>query len=204
MATTNEKTKKTVTSSRTTGSSSASNISTPDIRIDRLDYVDLKDVWGRLSVKKRENSESNLLRITSRIKKLDTVAELALGKTSESFKYNEEDLRHYISSRGLATELHKVNKRINALRVGENKRLILSMVYPHILHSLLKRKDDNSAIEDDVGFTNDVLYELEKEGGALDVFSQELVKLIGEKHRINFTDDNVLRDLVADQVRAGL
>lgn len=204
MAISNDKAKKTVTSSRAGGSSSASKVTAPEIVLSRLDYVDLKDVWGRLSVKKRENSENNLLRITSRIKKLDPVADVALSKTRKSFTFNEEALRQEISRRGLATELHKVNKRINALRIGENKRLILSMVYPHILHSLLQCKDDNSAVEDEVGFTNDVLFELEKEGGALDVFSQELVKLVGEKHRINFTDDNVLRDLVADQVRAGL
>jgi hypothetical protein len=66
--------------------------------------------------------------------------------------------------------------------------------------------DDMSVeeIKDDKGFVNAILFELERKDGPLDIFSQELVKLVGAKHRINITEDNVLRDLIAHQVRVSL
>ena len=152
----------------------------------------------------RTDAESNLLRITTRISKLDPIAEAALAKVRAEFSTEENELRERISDQGWATELAAVNKRINRLRFSENKRMVLAEVYPAILADLLKRKDAAKSVKDEIGFTNDVMFELERENGPLDLFAQEIVKRVGDKHRINFTDDNVLRDLVAHQVRDGL
>lgn len=173
--------------------------------VDRvLDFGDLKPVWDKLRYTHRTDSGSSLLRVTVRMNKLDPMAKMALDQVKEQFKTDETALRRLISQKGWATELDRVIKRINNLRISENKRVILAEVYPYLLNELLAQQDANEEVHDDIGFTEAVLYELEREGGPLDVFAQEVVKLVGAKHRVNFTDDNVLRDLVAHQVRAGL
>jgi len=169
-----------------------------------LDFGDLKPVWGKLIDKKRPDAESGLLRITTRISKLDPIAELALAKIKQTFSTNEAALRKLITRKGWATEVDRVTKRINGLRISENKRVILAQVYPYVLNTLLSCNEAEKEVKDEIGFTEAVLFELERENGPLDKFSQEVVKLVGAKHRINFTEDNVLRDLIAHQVRAGL
>lgn len=200
MATTDEKQK---TAPRTTRSPETE--SSPNILLGRnLDYVDLKPVWDRLIDKRRTDAESELLRITTRISKLDPIAEVALAKVKDNFATNEAALRQLISRHGWATELDRVNKRLNALRISDNKRVVLAEVYPAILNTLLQCGEADEAVKDEIGFTNDVIFELERENGPLDQFAQEIVKLVGAKHRINFTDDNVMLDLVSHQVRSGL
>jgi hypothetical protein len=197
--TTDEKAKPTQLSARTAAASARESQ-----RVSQLDYKDLKDEWKKIIQKDRTDAESNLLRITTRISKLDPIAEAALAKVRAEFSTEENELRERISDQGWATELAAVNKHINRLRFSENKRMVLAEVYPAILADLLKRKDAAKSVKDEIGFTNDVMFELERENGPLDLFAQEIVKRVGDKHRINFTDDNVLRDLVAHQVRDGL
>ncbi|CBL45779.1 Conserved hypothetical protein [gamma proteobacterium HdN1] len=169
-----------------------------------LDFGDLKPVWGKLIDKNRPGAESNLLRITTRSIKLDPIAELALAKVKQTFSANESALRKLISSKGYATEIDRVTKRLNRQRISENKRVVLALVYPYLLNTLLSCNDADQEIKDETGFAEAVLFELERENGPLDVFSKEVVKLVGAKHRIDFAADNVLRDLVAYQVRAAL
>lgn len=169
-----------------------------------LDFGDLKPVWDKLRNTQRADSGSSLLRVTVRLTKLDPIAKMAIDQIKEQFKTDETVLRRVISQKGWATELDRVIKRINSLRMSENKRVILAEVYPYLLSQLLQQPDANEEVHDDIGFTEAVLFELEREGGPLDAFAQAVVKLVGNKHRVNFTEDNVLRDLVAHQVRAGL
>lgn len=169
-----------------------------------LDFGDLKPVWDKLRNTQRIDSGSGLLRVTVRLNKLDPMAKMALERVKAEFKADQTALRRLISQKGWATELDRVIKRINNLRMSENKRVILAAVYPYLLNQLLEQPDANEEVHDDIGFTEAVLFELEREGGPLDVFAQEVVQLVGNKHRVNFTEDNVLRDLVANQVRAGL
>lgn len=197
MATTDEKKK--------AEASTVNNPNPGDIVLGRaLDFGDLKPVWGKLIDKKRPDAESGLLRITTRISKLDPIAELALAKIKQTFSTNEAALRKLITRKGWATEVDRVTKRINGLRISENKRVVLAQVYPYLLNTLLSCNEAEKEVKDEIGFTDAVLFELERENGPLDKFSQEVVKLVGAKHRINFTEDNVLRDLIAHQVRAGL
>ena len=185
--------------------SAVNNPNPGDIAVGRaLDFGDLKPVWGKLIDKKRPDAESGLLRITTRISKLDPIAELALAKMKQTFSTNEAALRKLITRKGWATEVDRVTKRINVLRISENKRVVLAQVYPYLLNTLLSCNEAEKEVKDEIGFTDAVLFELERENGPLDKFSQEVVKLVGAKHRINFTEDNVLRDLIAHQVRAGL
>lgn len=181
------------------------NVSTSDVQVDKaLDFGDLKPVWGKLIDQKRPDAESNLLKVTTRISKLDPIAELALAKVKQTFSVNESALRKLINRKGWATELDRVIKRLNAMRISENKRVVLAAVYPNLLNTLLSCNEADKEVKDEIGFIDAVLFELERENGPLDKFAQEVVKLVGAKHRINFTEDNVLRDLIAHQVRAGL
>jgi hypothetical protein len=180
-----------------------------------LDFKDLKTTWSLLLDKNRLDAENNLLKVTVRINKLDPIAELALAQIKKQFQTDETKLRDRIAQLGLGTALDRVIKRINSLRISENKRVILAAVYPHLLAEKLKSSKEgeyewafNEAIkkevEDDLGFTDSILFALESNEGPLAIFSKEVVKLVGAKHRISFTDDNVLRDLIAHQVRAAL
>lgn len=189
------------------GSSTSANTadSPRPLLVDRvLDFGDLKPVWDKLRNTQRTDSGTSLLKISVRLNKLDPMAVSALEEVKAQFKTDEAALRRLISQKGWATELDRVIKRINNLRMSENKRVILAAAYPCLLSQLLNAADANEEVNDDIGFTEAVLYELEREGGPLDVFAQALVQLVGTKHRVSFTDDNVLRDLVAHQVRAGL
>lgn len=169
-----------------------------------LDYRDLKPQWDKFLGRNRSTFESDLLRIASRQIKLDAIAEMALDKVRDSFSADEDTLRRLITRKGWATELMNVNKRLNRLRLSDNKRLVLSEVYPALLEQALGCEDVDEAITDEIGFANDIVVLLEKEGGPLEMFAREIVNRVGEKRRINFTEDNILRDLVANQVRAGL
>lgn len=187
------------------GSANVANTTAGPLIVDRvLDFGDLKPVWDKLRNTQRIDSGSSLLRVTVRLNKLDPMAKMALERVKAEFKADQTALRRLISQKGWATELDRVIKRINNLRMSENKRVILAAVYPYLLNQLLEQPDANEEVHDDIGFTEAVLFELEREGGPLDVFAQEVVQLVGNKHRVNFTEDNVLRDLVANQVRAGL
>lgn len=63
------------------------NVGTSDVQVDKaLDFGDLKPVWGKLIDQKRPDAESNLLKVTTRISKLDPIAELALARSSRPFR----------------------------------------------------------------------------------------------------------------------
>jgi hypothetical protein len=170
----------------------------------RLDYGDLKEVWGKMLDTQRPDAEAELLRISSRLTKLDPLAELALAKVKKKFTYSAASIRRLIVSKGIATELDRVQKRLNGLRLSDNKRLVLSAVYPALLANLLDDDNVDEEIKDEKGFADAVLFELERKNGPLDTFAQELVKLVATKNRINLADDNVLGELIAHQVRVNL
>lgn len=170
----------------------------------RLDYGDLKDVWGKMLDTQRPDAEAELLRINSRLTKIDPLAELALVKVKKKFNYSAASIRRLIASKGIATELDRVQKRLSGLRISDNKRLVLAAVYPALLASLLDEDNVDEEIKDEKGFTDSVLFELERKNGPLDLFAQELVKLVAVKNRINLSEDNVLGELIAHQVRVSL
>lgn len=175
------------------------------VAIKNLDFGDLKPVWNKMLDSNRPDAETGLLKVTARVGSLDPLAQQALAKMRKKFPYTSSNVRRIIASRGITSELDRVLKRLNGLRISENKRLVLAAVYPALLAGLLEGDDLSlEEIKDDKGFVNAILFELERKDGPLDVFSQELVKLVGAKHRINITEDNVLRDLIAHQVRVSL
>ena len=181
---------------------SGTDTSASDVLDKPLDFGDLKPTWDKL--RERPGSESSLLKVTTRISKLDPIAAQALSNVKKAFPVDQEALRKLITNKGWATELDRVIKRINGLRISENKRVILAAVYPSLLKTLLCSEQADREVKDDAGFAEALMFEFERENGPLDKFAQEVVKLVGTKHRINFAADNILRDLVAHQVRAGL
>lgn len=175
------------------------------IAIKNLDFGDLKPVWNKMLDSQRPDAEAGLLRVTTRLTTIDPLAEKALAKVKKKFSYSATNVRKLIASKGITTELDAVLKRINGLRISENKRLVLSAVYPALLAILIGDDDfTEEEVKDEKGFVNAILFELERKHGPLDVFSQELVKLVSDKHRININDDNVMCDLIAYQVRVNL
>jgi len=173
--------------------------------IKNLDFGDLKPVWNKMLDSQRPDAEAGLLKVTSRLTSIDPLAEKALVKVKKKFSYSASNIRKLIASKGITTELDRVLKRINNLRMSENKRLVLSVVYPALLAHLLSDDDfTEEEVKDEKGFADAILFELERRHGPLDMFAQELVKLVGDKHRINITEDNVMCDLIAHQIRVNL
>lgn len=203
MTTTNEKKeteivieKETVTETRKTPKT---------IGVRNLDFGDLKPVWNKMLDNQRPDAETGLLKVTTRLTTIDPIAEQALAKVKKKFSYSATNVRKLIANKGITTELDRVLKRINGLRISENKRLVLSAVYPALLAILLGDDDfTEEEVKDEKGFCDAILFELERKNGPLDVFSQEIVKAVGSKHRINVTEDNVMCDLIAHQVRVNL
>lgn len=175
------------------------------IAIKHLDFGDLKPVWNKMLDNQRPDAEAGLLKVTTRLTALDPLAEKALAKVKKKFSYSASNVRKLIASKGITTELDRVLKRINNLRMSENKRLVLSAVYPALLAIVLGDDDfTEEEVKDDKGFADAILFELERKNGPLDAFAQELVKLVSDKHRINIAEDNVMGDLIAHQVRVNL
>jgi hypothetical protein len=180
----------------------------PFLSVNKLDFKNLQVEWGKLIQQTHPRISDRLLKINTRVKSLDPLAKRALAVLDNQFAADEGALRKLVMDNGWATELSRVTKRLNAMRISENKRLILSQVYSALLQTLLSAESAGSKLKDDIGFSSEILFELEKEGGPLDVFARELVRQVGRKHRIDLADEehgcNVLCDLVAHQVRTSL
>lgn len=175
------------------------------IGIKNLDFGDLKPMWNKMLDSQRPDAEAGLLKVTTRLTSIDPIAEQALAKVKKKFSYSAASVRKLIANKGITSELDRVLKRINSLRISENKRLVLSAVYPALL--AIKLGDDNfteEEVKDEKGFCDAILFELERKNGPLDFFSQEIVKAVGSKNRINITEDSVICDLIAHQVRVNL
>ncbi len=198
-------TKEKVSSTGKTTSAIGNNIVLSPIIGTRLDFKDLGDRWDRVLESQRTSSEYGLFKIRERVTNLDPIAVKALEVVKETFAANEDELKALITSKGWATELDRVVKRINRARISENKKMILSRCYAAILSSLLDEDTPDEEVKDDAGFVDAVLFELESKDGPIDIFVRAVVDLVGAKNRIQFSEDNsIMRDLIANQVRAGL
>ena len=160
-------------------------------------------------------SQTDILRISSRMATPDPIAASALTKVKAAIGADAQTasaVRDYVSQKGWTTELMAVNKRLNGLQIGDNKRWVLAAVYPKLLFNLLGCADESvdvgavaEALKDTIGFTDSVLYALEEEGGVLDLLADHIVDGVCAKNRIAYSDeDQILRKRVVAQVRAGL
>ena len=185
-----------------------------------FDDVKLSGNWRRILDSQRKTVETDVLKISPPRSKLDPIAKGALVELrkrlmedlgpandddSSSFSADEDhDVRAFITRNGIASEVKKVTDRLNARRITDGRRWVLTTAYEFILAKLFRGRDTHvkKLINDDLGVTEKILLELEAKGGPLDAFVNLIVDSVMERNRIN--PSNTLRELVAQKVRAAI
>jgi hypothetical protein len=142
-------------------------------------------------------SDRGFLIIQVRKSAIDRVAESALSATQKHFEVDEEAVLAQIQKKGLATEISRVTKRLNQMRLSDVRRRVLAATYVHSLQRLLT--DDKADPEDTLGFTAAVLFdqeqdrlsdegdEPEKRPAPLTKFAREIVRVVLRENRINLS-----------------
>lgn len=189
-----------------------------------IDYDDekVKGRWKKIIDRQREDLETDVLTISRPRSKLDPIAKAALetlfaklvkndtqnkegaaGKASTPEEL-EKQVRAYITEKGIASEVKKVTDRLNARRISDGRRWVLTTTYVFLLAKLFQDRADEieELMKDDLGVVEKVILDLEAEGGPLDVFANLIVKSIMERNRIN--KSKTLLELVSQQVRSAI
>lgn len=193
------------------------------------DYDDekVKERWKKIIDRQREDLETDVLAITRPRAKLDAIAKEALdalcaklikheanNKESGASKVStpsdlEKKVRAYIVEKGIASEVKKVTQRLNAQRMTDGRRWVLSATYIFLLAKLfqdsvgeIKAGNIEELMADDLGVAEKIMLDLEAENGPLDVFANLIVKAVMERNRIN--KSKTLLELVSQQVRSAI
>ena len=183
------------------------------------DYDDnqVKERWKKIIDRQREELETDVLQITKPRAKLDPIAQGVLdvlcarlisrgaqtkeGSSNKSATPDEleKQVRAFIVSKGIASEVKKVTQRLNARRMTDGRRWVLRETYVLLLARLFQDKmaeiedarsfRDNRAVikelvDDDLGVAEKVMLDLEAEDGPLDVFASLIVKTVMKHNRI--------------------
>lgn len=187
------------------------------------DYDDdkVKERWKKIIDRQREEFETDVLQISKPRSKLDPIAQEALEvlcarllrsepQTKEASnktitpKELEKQLRAFIVEKGIASEVKKVTQRLNARRMTDGRRWVLTETYVFLLVRLFQDKAEEieELVDDDLGVAEKVMLDLEAENGPLDVFANLIVKAVMERNRIG--KSRTLQELVAQQVRSAI
>ena len=168
------------------------------------DFGNMKDYWGGLLDKRRETSERAIIDIKISTKQIDPLMNEALARAHKKMATvtDENELIHLINKKGWTTEIDRVTKRLNRLRLSDARKRILDISYVTILSRLLSNATPNAEVKDEVGFTDAVLYELERDNGPLDIVADILVNIVSKRNRIEMEPDSIMAGLVAQQLRA--
>lgn len=189
-----------------------------------IDYDDdkVKGRWKKILDRQREELDTNVLTITPPRARLDAIAKEVLdtlcsklikmhnpGKDTGANPSStpdelEKQVRAYITEKGFASEVKKVTDRLNARRITDGRRWVLSTTYVFLLAKLFQDRsaEIDDLIKDDLGVAEKVMLDLEAEAGPLDVFANLVVKSVMERNRIS--KSKTLLDLVAQQVRSAI
>lgn len=189
-----------------------------------IDYDDekVKGRWKKIIDRQREDLETDVLTISRPRSKLDPIAKAALdslfAKVMKSDALNKEgaasnsstpqdlekQVRAYITEKGIASEIKKVTDRLNARRMTDGRRWVLSTTYVFLLAKLFQDRADeiDELVNDDLGVVEKIMLDLEAEDGPLDVFAKLIVKSVMERNRIN--KSKTLLELVSQQVRSAI
>lgn len=191
-------------------------------RIPDYDDDKVKERWKKIIDRQREDLETDVLQITKPRAKLDPIAREALDvlaaklcKHDAQFREGgsnkgattgdlEKQVREYIVEKGIASEVKKVTQRLNARRMTDGRRWVLTATYVFLLAKLFQDKADEieDLMEDDLGVADKIMLDLEAENGPLDVFASLIVKEVMERNRIG--KSKTLQELVAQQVRGAI
>ena len=188
-----------------------------------FDDIKLSVNWRKIIDSQRKTVETDVLKISPPRSKLDPIAKGALAelrkKLMDAAGYTDDstasssatadqdddgDVRAFITRNGIASEVKRVTDRLNARRITDGRRWVLTTAYEFILAKLFWDRGDQVKrfVKDDLGVAEKILLELEAKGGPLDAFVNLIVDSVMERNRIN--PSNTLRELVAQKVRAAI
>ncbi|MBI3774937.1 MAG: hypothetical protein HY273_05185 [Gammaproteobacteria bacterium] len=204
--------------SRDTAASKAARVAKP------IDYDDekVKGRWKKIMDRQREELDTDVLTITPPRARLDVIAKTVLdtlcaklikqaypNKEGTANKPGtpaelEKQVRAYITEKGYASEVKKVTDRLNARRITDGRRWVLSTTYIFLLAKLFQERatEIEELIKDDLGVAEKIMLDLEAEDGPLDVFANLVVKSVMERNRIG--KSKTLLELVSQQVRSAI
>jgi len=116
----------------------------------------------------------------------------------------EKLIRTYIGKLGIASEIKKVTSRLNAQRMTNGCRWVLSATYLILIAKLISDNpgEIKELIKDDLGVAEKIMLDLEAKGGHLDEFAAIIVQSVMERNRI--TESPILQKLVSQQVRRAI
>jgi hypothetical protein len=194
----------------------------PPLPVEVIDFDNekLKVGWQKIIESQRKRIETDVLKITPPRAKLDPIATAALTKLraelikdysspTSAFKTPtpagvESFVRGLITEKGLATEVKKVTDRLNARRITDGRRWVLTTTYVFLLARLFheRGRELEKLMKDDLSVAETIMLDLEAKGGPVDIFTKLIVKSVMERNRIN--PSNTLLELVSQQVRAGI
>lgn len=169
------------------------------------------------------STDRSFLVITAPATKLDPIADTALKETRKYFAVDEDRLLAKIQKAGLATEISKVTKRLNRMRLSEMRRQVLAATYLNSLYYLLSKGKADP--HDTLGFAEAVLFDQEqdrivkdppmhttsvsqsaspqetdvREPAPLTKFVYEIVHIVKTQNRIDLTDletELIIRELL--------
>jgi hypothetical protein len=187
-------------------------------RIPDYDDTGVKERWEKIIDRRREELETDVLAIMRPRAKLDPIAEKALealcttlikrdaqkgtaGKASTPDEL-EREVRANIVERGFASEVKKVTDRLNARRMSDGRRWVLSATYVYLLAPLFAQKRIEDLIKDDLGVAEKIMLDLDAKNGPLDIFASLIVESVMDRNRISKSE--TLRRIVSQQVRAAI
>ena len=157
-------------------------------------------------------SDRSFLEIQARPLKMDPIARDALASTKAFFDTSEDEVVALIQREGLATEISKVTKRLNRMRLSNLRRHVLKRTYVRALKDLLTAKSADP--DDTLGFAEAVLFYQEQDRpkpgtgngsdpSPLTKFFQSVVGIVLAQNRVDLSPLEVDL-LVADLRRSDL
>ena len=185
-----------------------------------FDNEKLKGGWQKIIDSQRKRFETDVLKITPPRSKLDPIAKTALDRLpvkllrdavkKEGFDRSvspaefEKFMRAEITKKGLASEVKKVTDRLNARRMTDGRRWVLTTTYLYLLADLIddNEKDLEEVMKDDLGVAERIMLDLEAKGGPIDIYTNLIVKSVMERNRIH--PSRTLLQIVSQQVRAAI
>jgi hypothetical protein len=126
---------------------------------------------------------------------LDKIALAAIRSLEADLDVDPVAVRTTLAGRGLTTEVAAVTKRLDAMRMSDLRRHVLARSYAAIVAQLLERRVD---LEDTAGAVGEVLAELDRQGGPLEVFVRYLVGGVLMRNRRPVNNENLRAALVDD------
>lgn len=173
----------------------------------------LNEGWGRIMDSQRRVTEANVLAIHRPRGKLDPIAEAALRKVCAALEKKagklkvevECELRDRITDNGIASEVQRITQRLNARRMTDGRRWVLSETYPFLLETLFVRrgvKNLERLVADDLGVSQEVMLLLDARQGPVHQFASQMVKVVMAKNKISETE--VFCERVSQQVRSAI